>query len=73
MKSNFKDQFNHFIEHYLVICLWLTLVILTYVGAGNIILVSLLGLMLCAIGFVQPNATVDYWLFVPLVLCSLFL
>lgn len=71
MKSNFKDQFNHFIEHYLVICLWLTLVILTYVGAGNVILVSLLGLMLCAIGFVQPNATVDYWLFVPLVLYNL--
>ncbi|MEY8338268.1 O-antigen ligase family protein [Lachnospiraceae bacterium 62-35] len=59
------------IDHYLIVCIFLSLFILTLVGVGDVLTVSMLGLLLCAAGFVQQSAQVDLWIFVPLVVYNL--
>lgn len=59
------------LDHYLVVSLLLTQVILTQVGVGNIKIVSLLGILLCMTGILQGAVQVDFWVFIPLVLYNL--
>ncbi|MCM1189629.1 MAG: hypothetical protein NC541_10095 [bacterium] len=56
---------------FIAVCLFLTLFILTWVGVGDTTIVSMLGLLLCAVGFAQGNARVDLWVLVPLILFNL--
>ena len=58
--------FNRLTDHFVVVCLIFALPILALTGAGNVLVVSLLGLLLCAVGFVQSFARVDLWIFIPL-------
>lgn len=55
-----------FLERPAAGCLFLTLVILTLVGVGNVVVVGLVGLLLCAAGCLQKSAKVDLWIFLPL-------
>ena len=48
--------FWRLIDHYIVLCLFLALFILTLLGVGDVRTVSLLGLLLCAVGLVQAPA-----------------
>lgn len=63
--------FNCLTDHFVVVCLILALPILTLTGVGDAAVTSLLGLLLCAVGFVQHSARVDLWVFVPLVAYNL--
>ena len=47
--------------HYLAVCLLLALFMLTLMGAGSVIRVGLLGLLLCAVGVQQSSIRVDLW------------
>lgn len=58
--------FNRLTDHFVVVCLIFALPILALTGAGNVLVVSLLGLLLCAVGVVQSSARVDLWIFIPL-------
>lgn len=58
--------FNRLADHFVVVCLIFALPILALTGVGNAIVVSLLGLLLCAAGFVQRGARVDLRIFLPL-------
>jgi O-antigen ligase len=60
------------LTHYLVICLFLALLILTLVGVGNVVLVSLLGILLCLVGLVQHAVKVDLWVLGSLLIYNLF-
>ena len=71
MAKRIEQLSDSLLDHYLVVSLLLALIILTQVGVGNIKIVSLLGLLLCAIGILQRNITVDLWIFIPLVLYTL--
>lgn len=57
--------------HFIVICLFLALFILTWIGVGNIVIVSMLGFLLCIVGLAQGQAQVDLWVLVPLMLYNL--
>ncbi len=46
--------------------LFLALVILTLTGVGNVIVVGLVGLLLCAAGSLQKSAKADLWIFLAL-------
>lgn len=59
-------------DHYVMVSLFMALFILTFIGAGNVAVVGMLGLILCAAGFVQGSTEVDLWVFVPLVIYNLF-
>lgn len=60
--------FWRLIDHYIVLCLFLALFILTLLGVGDVRTVSLLGLLLCAVGLVQApavaaaGAKIDCWI-----------
>ena len=57
--------------HYLAVCLLLALFMLTLMGAGSVIRVGLLGLLLCAVGVQQSSIRVDLWVLLPLVVYNL--
>ena len=56
---------------YLMIILFLTFFIFTFIGAGNIIVVSFMGICLCLLGLLQGSVKVDLWILIPLVLYNL--
>lgn len=56
---------------YLTIILFLTFFIFTFIGAGNIIVVSFMGICLCLLGLLQGSVKVDLWIFMPLFLYNL--
>lgn len=62
---------NWMMGHFVVVCLIFALPILTLLGVGDTLTVSMLGLLLCAVGFMQRSAKVDLWIFVPLVVYNL--
>ena len=55
-------------SRYISVTLFLAFFIFTFIGAGNFIIVSLVGLFLCAMGFVQSSVRADLWILVPLIL-----
>ena len=55
----------------IVLMLFLSFFIFTFIGAGNIIVVSLVGLLLCLLGFLQTSVKVDLWILLPLILYNL--
>ncbi len=71
MVRSIGDRLDYLIDHYLVVCIFLSLFILTWVGVGNIPASALLGLILCAAGLLQQSAQVDLWILVPLILYNL--
>lgn len=71
MPGSIERGFDDLIDHYVVICLFLGLFILTWVGVGDVPIVSMLGLILCAAGLAQQSAQADLWILVPLILYNL--
>ena len=56
MPEYIRQKFSSLLDHYVVVDLLLALVILTHIGVGDIRIVSLLGIFLCMVGFLQPPA-----------------
>lgn len=53
------------IGHYTAVCTVLALFILSLVGVGDPVVVSLAGLLLCLAGLTQRSAQVDPWILIP--------
>ena len=68
MLNRIEHIFENIMDHYMIVCLFLSLFILTFAGVGNILIVTLLGLILCTAGFVFRPIKVDLWIFTPLFL-----
>lgn len=71
MTANIKRRFDSLIDHYAVICVFLALFITTLTGVGEVRIASILGLLLCIVGLVQPLAKVDLWVLVPVLVYQL--
>lgn len=71
MAGSIARWLDSLIDHYVTVCVFLALFILTWVGVGDVRIVSMLGLILCVVGLVQGPAQVDLWIFVPLVVYDL--
>lgn len=56
---------------YLTIILFLTFFIFSFLGAGNIIIVSFMGICLCLLGLLQGSVKLDLWIFIPLFLYNI--
>ena len=67
MLDRIERQFDCLIDHYIVACIFLALIILTQIGVGDMRTVSMLGLLLCVVGIAQPAAQVDLWILLPLI------
>ncbi len=63
---------DRLLDHYVVLCLFAALFILSFTGAGNIVVTGLLGLLLCAAGLMQGSVKVDLWILLPLLIYNLF-
>ena len=63
MKGSLERKLDGLTDYYLVVCLFLSLFTMTWVGVGNIVVASLLGILLCIIGLMQQFARVDIWAF----------
>lgn len=69
--------FWRLIDHYIVLCLFLALFVLLLLGVGDVRTVSLLGLILCALGLAQApavaaaGAKIDGWVLGPLLVYNL--
>lgn len=70
--DNLKYLLKEVKNQYIVICLFLTICILVLSGAGKMAIICALGIMLCAVGFIQGAVTVDLWILLPLVIYNLF-
>ena len=68
LRSREKERQASGESRYIAVTLFLAFFIFTFIGAGNFIIVSLVGLFLCAIGLVQSSVRVDRWILVPLIL-----
>ena len=68
LRSREKERQASGESRYIAVTLFLAFFIFTFIGAGNFIIVSLVGLFLCAIGLVQSSVRVDLWILVPLIL-----
>lgn len=71
MVHSVGDRLDCLIDHYLVVCIFLSLFILTWVGVGNVPTAAILGLLLCTAGLLQQSAQVDLWILAPLILYNL--
>lgn len=58
---------DHLIDHYIVVCIFMALFILTWVGVGDVAVVGILGLILCVAGCSRESAQVDLWVLVSLI------
>ena len=65
-KKNEK-QFIAMAESYIVLMLFLSFFVFTFIGAGNFVIVSMTGLLLCFTGLMQGTVKVDLWILVPLI------
>lgn len=63
MKGSLERKLDGLTDYYLVVCLFLSLFTVTWVGVGNIVVASLLGILLCIVGLMQQFARVDMWAF----------
>lgn len=68
-----QKRFKHIrlINPYLVVILFLTFFIFSFLGAGNIIIVSIIGICLCLLGLLQGSVKLDLWIFIPLFLYNI--
>lgn len=66
-----KQKFSYLMDHYMAFCPILALVVLIRVGVGNGLIVSALGLLLCAAGLSQSSARADPWLLLPMAVYQL--
>lgn len=71
MVRGIRRGLDRLIDNYAVTCILLAQFIMTLLGVGDVRIISLLGLLLCAVGLVQRSAQVDLWVFVPLVIYNL--
>lgn len=53
---------------YLVIMLFLAFFIFTLIGAGNALVISCMGVLLCMVGLMQSSVKVDLWVLIPLLI-----
>lgn len=70
------DRLKHLLKEvqnqYIVACLFFTICVLALGGAGKVAIICALGIMLCAVGFLQGAVTVDLWVLLPLIIYNLF-
>lgn len=74
MRTDLRHSCNQLLDHYLVTLLFLALVVLTFSGVGNALIVGLLGILLCMAGIIQGAVVLDPWGMVLLLtfdLCSM--
>lgn len=71
MIRTIEQGIDYLTEHYLTVCLFIALFILTWVGVGDIPTVSVLGLILCLAGFARRSVQADLWILCPLILYNL--
>ncbi len=72
MRKKAAYAYHQLLNHYLLICLFFALIVLTLVGVGNVILVSLLGVLLSLVGVMQGRTNVDLWILLPLLVYNVF-
>lgn len=72
MGRHLEHMVDKLVMYLIASCLFLSLFILTWIGVGDIAIVSVLGFLLCAVGFVQGSVRMDLWVLVPLILYNLF-
>lgn len=60
-------KLDRLLDHYLVPLLFLTLILLTLLGAGAPMLTGPLGLILCVTGMTQRKTKIDLWVLIPLI------
>ena len=68
MVGGIKRAVNGVIDHYLAVCLFLSLFTMTIIGVGSIVIVGQLGLVLCVAGFLQKSAKADLRVLCPLLI-----
>ncbi len=71
MTNSLKHGFDYLTDHYAAICLFLSLLILTFVGVGDMAVTGALGLILCIAGLTQRCRKVDLYVLIPLILYNL--
>ena len=69
--KDIEEQQDNLKNLHVVIVLFLTFFIFTFVGAGSFIIVSLVGLLLCIVGLLQTSVKVDLWILLPLIFYNL--
>lgn len=72
MRKKVESAYHQLLNHYLLICLFFALIVLTLVGVGNVLLVSLLGVLLSLVGLMQSRTSVDLWILLPLLVYNVF-
>lgn len=70
-QKNAKQPENGTNNPQIVLILFLSFFILSFVGAGSFIIVSLVGLLLCMVGLMQGSVKVDLWVLLPLIFYNL--
>lgn len=71
MPHNTGSLFDAIFEHYIAICLFLALFMMTLTGVGDVRITSMAGFFLCAVGFIRKSAEIDLWVFVPMALYNI--
>lgn len=71
MLRSLKRGWTSCLDHYAAACLIPALFILTLTGVGDVLTVSLLGLLLCGTGLTRGGARADLWILIPLLLYDL--
>ncbi len=72
MTDTIKRIMERMIDHYVLVCLFLALFIMTLIGVGNVTIIGMLGVILCIVGMAQPSsAKADLWILVPLIVYNL--
>ncbi|MCI8609621.1 MAG: O-antigen ligase family protein [Firmicutes bacterium] len=66
MVNNLERRLNDLLDYYIVILLFLAFFILTFIGAGSVLIVGMIGVLLCLVGLLQESVKVDIWAFASL-------
>ena len=67
-KTDSMDRQGEFENRFVAVILFLTFFIFTFLGAGNFIIVTFTGLLLCMVGIMQGPVRTDIWILIPLTL-----
>lgn len=59
MNGSLERKLDGLTDYYLVVCLFLSLFTMTWVGVGDIEIAGMLGSLLCVLGLIQQSAQVD--------------
>lgn len=71
MACGIKERLESLVDHYVVLCLALALVILSLIGVGDVRTAGLVGILLCGAGMTQDTARVDLWILLPFIVYDL--